>query len=448
MHVAYDACTEPKLRALDDVLMTHQLSRRASRASDYEAEARVLGALASDLATKPRELLHKVAEAVLTLCRTDSAGVSVLEPGGANGVIRWHAVAGRFAPDLSGSMPRDATPCGYAIARNEVMLFERAAQYFPELRSVEPPIYEILLAPWNAHGGPAGTLWAISHTPERHFDPEDARLLTSLACFASVWHTAPRLDLANAGRDELERRTLELSHANATLEGELRDRRAAEARIKALLKRLVTIQEEERRRMARDIHDQLGQQMTALRMSLESLRAACGGRPPVDDRAAWAQRLAEELDRSIDFLTWELRPASLDDLGLSSALGNLVRGWSHRFGVPAEYEASGTDGLRMAPDVEANLYRLAQEALHNIYKHAAATRVNVSLERRDGHVLLAIEDDGCGFSPAELARQTASPRLGLVSMRERARLAGGEIRIESLPGRGTAIYVHVPVGNE
>jgi PAS domain S-box-containing protein len=174
---------------IDGVLITAELARRPSRPSDHAAESRAFAELAQAMAADPDGVLRKLAELVLDLCHAQSAGVSVLEPDGAGGaVFAWRAVAGAFAANLGGTIPRDASPCGAVVERDEVLLFDRAERFFPGLRGVEPPIFEALLAPWHAAGGPAGTLWAIAHDPARHFDAEDARLLASLARFAALAH--------------------------------------------------------------------------------------------------------------------------------------------------------------------------------------------------------------------------------------------------------------------
>jgi PAS domain S-box-containing protein len=235
-------------------------------------------------------------------------------------------------------------------------------------------------------------------------------------------------------------RTAQLAASNAALEREAREHRRAELQVKALFGRLITMQEEERRRIARDIHDQVGQQMTALRLRLEALRTRTDHEPATRVQVEGAQRLAEELDQSIDFLTSQLRPSTLDHLGLAVSLRDLVGGWAKRFGIRAEFEATTPD-MRLADDVETNLYRIAQEALHNVVKHAQAHAVSVLLSRRDDQAMLTIEDDGRGFELA--APQGAG--FGLVSMRERATLVGGELEIDSTPGVGTSIFVRVPL---
>lgn len=259
-----------------------------------------------------------------------------------------------------------------------------------------------------------------------------------------VWLAIERARAEAARRDSEER----LRRLNEELEQRVR---ARTAEINALFKRLVHAQEDERRRIARDVHDQLGQQITALRMQLELVRdsRSDGGQAKL---LARAERLATELDESVDFLTWQLRPAALDQLGLSAALQHMVRGWSERFGINAEYDVFGLDGARFAPDAEANLYRLAQEALHNIVKHARPEHVGVVLERRDGRLLLTVEDDGIGFEVpnVEASERAASQNdgtrsMGLVNMRERAALVGGDLVIDSAPGRGTTVVVRVPL---
>jgi signal transduction histidine kinase len=243
--------------------------------------------------------------------------------------------------------------------------------------------------------------------------------------------------------EERVRAEAALRSAHDSLEHRVRERTS---QVHALFQRLVAAQEQERRRIARDIHDQVGQQITALRMNIEALRSKATGDTALLKQAERTERLAEELDQAIDSLAWELTPAALDHLGLPAALVHLISGWSERFGVKAEYETVGVDGLRFRPELESNLYRLAQEALHNVYKHAQASRVSVVLEKCDGRLVLVVEDDGVGFSVISHQGLEAGS-MGLVSMRERANLVGGELTIDSSPGHGTTLIVRVPLGN-
>ncbi len=252
--------------------------------------------------------------------------------------------------------------------------------------------------------------------------------------------------------DELERRvserTSELRLSIETMLAEVKERRAAEEHARGLVGQLVTAQEDERRRISRDLHDQLGQQLTALRLKLAALRDECRQDEAARSRIEEVQTLAASIDSEVDFLAWELRPTALDDLGLTAALTNFVREWSSHYHIPAEAHVTGFNSaaLRLSPETETCLYRIAQEALNNVYKHAQAARVSVILERRGGDAVLVIEDDGVGFDASEATGWEDGRGLGLVGMRERAALLGGSVEVESTPGGGTAIFARVPVG--
>jgi signal transduction histidine kinase len=221
-------------------------------------------------------------------------------------------------------------------------------------------------------------------------------------------------------------------------------------RIKQLIARLITAQEDERSRVARDLHDHFGQQLTALRLRLDAIAAKLPQNDSTRAELEQAARLAAEMDRDLGVLAWDLRPPALDDLGLAAALERLVRQWSDDHGIPVEFTASA-HAERMDPLVETCLYRIAQEALHNVLKHARATRVVVSLTSNESGVELRVEDNGVGLSDdAGLAGDRHSPRavhdqrLGLISMRERAALADGTFEMRSAPRKGVAILVTIP----
>ncbi|HEV7844360.1 MAG TPA: PAS domain S-box protein, partial [Pyrinomonadaceae bacterium] len=248
-------------------------------------------------------------------------------------------------------------------------------------------------------------------------------------------------------REELEQRVMErtqdLALVNEALLAENSERRKVEKLRLNLLRQLVRTQEDERRRIAREIHDHLGQQSTALRLKLESLKDQCVDYKELCEPIEKVQEIAARLDSEVDFLAWELRPAALDDLGLTVALSNFVEEWSKHFAIQADFHSTGMDTERPAPEAETNLYRIAQEALNNTCKHAQASRVDVLLERRDGSVVLIVEDDGVGF---EMSDEALSEKgLGLLGMRERAVLIGGTLEIESTPNQGTTVYARVPL---
>ena len=172
----------------DAVIATAELEGRPSRAPDYRAESRAFADLARSMSGDRTAMLQHLVETVMELTRCDSAGVSLLEANGDQGVFRWVATAGAWAPYQNGTMPREESPCGEVIARKAVLLVQEPARAFPALLQAEPGIGEGLLAPFDVNGAPGGTVWAIMHNPTRHFEAEDARLLESLARFASLAH--------------------------------------------------------------------------------------------------------------------------------------------------------------------------------------------------------------------------------------------------------------------
>lgn len=228
----------------------------------------------------------------------------------------------------------------------------------------------------------------------------------------------------------------------ARVEGRTRELRTANEERVRVLQQLVTAQEDERRRVARDLHDQLGQQLTALRLKLESVRKKSATNGELCREVGEAQKLARLLDADVDFLAWKFRPAVLDDIGIVAALDQYIRQWSEHFGISAKLDTRRFGRVRLDPAIETHYYRITQEALNNIAKHASAGSVNVLLERRGAEILLIIEDDGIGFNVEEAF--IAGTGLGLTGMRERTALVGGKLEIESGKGEGTTIFATVP----
>jgi signal transduction histidine kinase len=208
----------------------------------------------------------------------------------------------------------------------------------------------------------------------------------------------------------------------------------------------VFAQEDERRRIAREMHDQFGEQLTALSRSIGALKEASAGSPGIASLVDALEKIARQIDRDVDQLVWELRPTALDDLGLRAALANYIQDWSRRVNIPAEFHTSGLLDDRLASEAETTLYRIAQEALTNVAKHARAQRVDVLLERQADSVLLIVEDDGVGFD-ANPAREegAAEPGFGLLGMQERAALVGATVEIESTAGKGTTVFLRMAI---
>jgi PAS domain S-box-containing protein len=201
-------------------------------------------------------------------------------------------------------------------------------------------------------------------------------------------------------------------------------------RLRALSRRLLEVQEQERRHLARELHDEVGQLLTALHLALEAGAAPAG-----------ARALVRELTGRVRALSLRLRPAMLDDLGLVPALLWLCDGFAGRTGVRVDFRHSGLGG-RLDPAVETAAYRIAQEALTNVARHAGVQEARARAWRAGEHVYLEVEDRGAGFDPA--AAGGGGPSAGLSGMHERAALLGGQLAVESEPGRGTRVLAALP----
>lgn len=224
---------------------------------------------------------------------------------------------------------------------------------------------------------------------------------------------------------------------------DITQRKKDETERQDLIRRLMTAQENERRRIALEMHDQFGQQLSALALMLAALRRRSGRRTKLSEELTQLETIVRQLDTDLDLLVSRLRPPALDDLGLTAALQNYVREWSERCDVHAELHASGIEAGSLAGEIETTLYRVVLEALNNVEKHAHAANAVVLLDRGVARVSLIIEDDGAGF---DVEQQSQSHlRLGITGMRERATLLGGTFDIESRPGTGTTIALRIPL---
>jgi signal transduction histidine kinase len=227
-------------------------------------------------------------------------------------------------------------------------------------------------------------------------------------------------------------RMAELFAARAAVAVDLSQRVARDA-----FRRAVQAQELERQRLARELHDQTGQDLTSVLLELKAVEEAGDATERAEALASVRERVVETL-HDVRRLAVELRPKALDDFGLVPALERLVDTFRERTGLRVELEAR-LNG-RLSSDIETALYRIVQEALTNVVKHAQARAVSVVLARTGGAVTAVIEDDGEGFSP-----EAGSAGLGLIGMRERLALLGGSLKLESSPGRGNALVAEVPL---
>ena len=232
-------------------------------------------------------------------------------------------------------------------------------------------------------------------------------------------------------------RLAELFAARAAVAVDLSERVARDT-----VRRVIEAQELERRRLARELHDETGQALTSILLGLKGIRAA-RSEEDAEHAEAELRELVVQALQDVRSLAVELRPTALDDFGLVAAVERLAETFAGRSGIVAAVEPN-LGAERLPLETETVLYRLVQEALTNVVKHAAATRVNIVLSHRDGGVSVIVEDDGRGFEP-EAVRSDA---LGLVGMRERLALLGGTLAVESSPGAGTSLVAFVPVPDQ
>lgn len=266
--------------------------------------------------------------------------------------------------------------------------------------------------PLVARGEVAG-LFTLSRAQPRAFDEDDIRVAEAMASLASV--------------------TVDNAVLNHRME-------ASKAHLQWLSRRLVEAQERERRHVARELHDEAGQALASLRFGLRLLEREVAEGGDVGARVTELLRTTDAVIDGLHRLAADLRPASLDHLGLDAALRQHARQIAATHGLHVRFKARGFTGERLPPVVETALFRVVQEAVTNVVRHAKARRVDVLLEHRGDRVLAMIEDDGIGFDPD---RAQSGERFGLIGLRERAEALDGTLTVESAPGAGTTVVVEV-----
>jgi signal transduction histidine kinase len=266
----------------------------------------------------------------------------------------------------------------------------------------------------------------------------------------------------------LSRRTHELSASNRSLTREIVRRRAAEKslrkseqhsillleqsrhlqeQLRFLSRRVLSTQEDERRRISRELHDVVAQLLTGINVRLAALKTgALSNTKGLNQKISRTQRLVEKSVDIVHRFARELRPAVLDDLGLIPAVHSFLKGFTKETGIRVSLTASaGVERLSSAK--RTTLYRIVQEALTNVVRHAQAGRVDVSIRKLPRAVRVQIKDDGKGFEVDRMWRERQSRHLGMLGMRERVEMVGGRFTVESAPGQGVAIQAQVPFDN-
>jgi signal transduction histidine kinase len=411
---------------LDAVISTAELSRRGSRPADYEAENRALASLLQEMTNPAGNVLHTLVETALSLCGAHSAGISILEEENGRQVFRWHATAGQWSGFLGGTMPREISPCGTVLDRNNALLMSHPERHYPFPPEIAPPVVEVLLIPFHVAGEAVGTIWVIAHDESRKFDREDQRLMTRLGRFAAA---AYQLLVAEAGLKEADRRKDEFL---ATLSHELRNPLAPIRHAVEILRLqgepgpeihwVVDVIDRQLRQMTRLLDDLLDvARITTNRLELRQAR--------ID--------LAEVLQVAVE----TSRPL-IEECGQDFALT-----------MPPHAIALDGDRARLA-QVIANL-------LNNAAKYTdRGGHIWLTAEQRGHEAVVTVRDTGIGISTEllpcifemftqadrSLERAHSGLGIGLALAKQIVELHGGTITAHSDgPGTGCAFTVHLPV---
>jgi len=365
------------------------------------------------------EIAQRVADLITETTATDVCFVHLLDPAGDRLRLRGATPPfGQFARRIE--LPLGEGVSGWVAAHCQpaVIIDNKRAdpryRYIPELRGEE--FISMVSVPIMTRPGHLVGVLNVHTRDRREFTKADVELLGSVAGLM-------------AGAIE-----------NASLHSRLTEREEAMERF---AERIVLLQETERRRLAGEIHDGISQRIVSLSFHLSAAADAVATNPAnTAEQIARAQQLAagalDETRRAIA----GLRPPVLDDLGLAASLESLVRS------IPLPNVQVDTVTTSLPEHAETAVYRIAQEALQNVMKHASAAHVQLRLSVTADAVLLEISDDGVGFDPATTAKRAGPVGYGLPGMQQRAELLGGQLTADSTPGRGTVVRLRVPMAHE
>ena len=390
-----------------------------------------------------------------------------------DGAVRWIREVGLPVKDESGKVYRFAGISEDITERKQVIETLRQSEFdLAEAQRVTK------LGNWTLDIATGIVRW--SEELYRIFDVDKATFEGTYEIFLSRVHLDDRPKVLQANAEarsdgkpfEIEYRTStpsgrlkhirEIGHASKDRSGsvsalfgsaqDITERKQAEnafrdsaVQLRALSRRLVELQESERRELSRELHDRVGQNLTALKINIDMLQPALAshGNEDVLARVADSAALLESTMDAIENVMSELRPPMLDDHGLAAALDWHARKFSRRTGIAVAVHADEA-AVQPAPQVQIALFRIAQEALNNIAKHAGARHAEIALDQEHGDCVMSVRDDGIGFDVGEIASEKSKTAIGMVTMRERSQAVGGRFEVQALPERGTRLTVRVP----
>jgi PAS domain S-box-containing protein len=415
-------------RVINFISTQHDITKRKRAEEEIKQRNRELATLldvsqrlASQLDLD--ELLNTVVHSIVdTLPAAEAASLWLYDERRNELVV--HAWAGHDDEAIAGlALSPDTSRVGLVYHSHQPYIADDIARepaFEPLGRPALDAVRSVLGVPLLIEGRPIGALFADNFSRVQAFDESDVRLLQSLAGQAAIAIENARLyEQVQAGRE----------------------------RLRQLTRQVVSAQEEERRRLSRELHDELGQALTGIVFDLAGIEKELPSdvAPTVRERLAEASSLAAQADERVSELALDLRPYMLDDLGLVSALRWYVNRYARRVDIEVEMEAIDLDE-RLTPEVETALYRVVQEALTNVSKHAQANKVKIRLERTEAAVAAIVEDDGQGFDVETIAGPAAPKRgAGLLGIRERVTSLGGSVGIRSTKGHGTRLTIEIPL---
>ncbi|MBE0480010.1 MAG: GAF domain-containing protein [Dehalococcoidia bacterium] len=365
------------------------------------------------------EILNSALDKVLDLMQGDTGGILLLDPESQTLSYRvYRGLSPEFVRGVAGLKVGEGI-AGTAAQQGEPIYVEDISVDSRVTRSVvvAEGLRAFASVPLISKGKVLGVMNIAGHNV-RHFSSADVQLLNSISNQIAVAIENARLYQELQRKEEMRRELLHL---------------------------VISAQEEERRRIARGLHDEISQALTSFAVNLETIAASL----PADtgtfkEKLKTQQRLVLKTLDEIHKVIWELRPTLLDDLGLVAAVEWLGETHLEPAGVKSHLETAGLE-RRLPTRVETELFRIIQEAMTNIVRHASAESANISLEYEEEAVTAHIEDDGIGFNVEENTRATRNGHgLGLLSMKERAELLGGALSIQSQAGQGTQIKIRIP----
>lgn len=397
---------------LHDLLSDREFLDRRNISNRAEKQFEALQTLALVFSESPSVVLQKLVDIAVEFCGADSSGIS-LEEAGDDGSLRfrWVAISGTFSQYVHGTTPRFFSPCGTCLSTGRPQHYRLTKPYYDFLGVTAEPINDGMLIPWTSDES-RGTIWAVSHGSRQTFSPDDYKLLSTLADFAGISvRLAERAERASS--------------------------------LRQLSADLVRVRDDERRKIARELHDSIGQYLAALKMNLGRLGGCSPNAAP--QILADSEQLIDKCSSETRTISYLLHPPLLDENGLGSAAEWYLEGFSQRSGVkviPSIDEHLG----RLPQDVETTLFRVLQESLTNVHRHSGSKKVDVHIQRDGRQVSLIIRDYGHGFSAQQLrdTNHGRSKGVGLTGLRERVAALGGVLEV--VPAEpGTSINVKLPL---